>query len=1359
MSRHSYARRLVNCSVVFALLVCGTGLQAGKNPDGLLLPEAVVTKTSERPVIDGTMAPGEWDVATSGTGFHVRSRPFERIGHNQSVFWVTYDDSYIYVCFKNYRAPSQRLVRKNARRPDQHDIVGDDSNEIWFTPPSNPQETYQMMFNSYPAVWDVKYVPAVGHRGKGWSGAWEMASTESKAFWVIEARAPIKAFGRPEIRDGSTWRALFTADLLRLKGGKFRRWGPWVTGSFKDYVGHCPLRFDSDSAMLQVLDVESILTGDFNFPLAVTGPADGKSKVTVSVRIGPEVKPTPEDRVLSETVTVADREHRELSIAGNVNGLALPEHEGQPYGVCEITATTGDERTIYSHTFRFMVDGYERRPPDNLLDSPYETAFGVKASHAPLDERLFVRVDRLYLDRRGEVASGRIELIDAETDKTVAQTALEPFRNDYSNTALDIGNLDLPVEDTDAWEKKQAVAEKNAWIEQINSTRGTSLSPLERPGPVPREFQLRVVLRDEGGEELAQVDRSIELLHYRYEWLDHDLGVSGQVIDPWEPLQWDGERITMWNKSYRLGGLGLAHAVRNDGRPQLSGPMRLIAVIDGEKRILRAGRPEMRKLSEAGADLSGTGRAGGLRIDVDTRVEFDGYVRNRMRISPQDTVRLDRLSLVVEMPEEEAPFFCSTAGGWAAKFGQTPDTWTSRGVASGSRMGSFVPYVLLTDSERGFCWFADNDRGWAIDPEGDAVTIHKERGQVVLTVNFVQTPVQLDESREIVYGWMVTPAKPQPAGFRAALIDNGWDIFPKCPWAVFYADFEGRRLWHYYRSPYPTDMEKSRQIVQRKERSRPKVRFCAGKTGNSIGHWEDYKGRDIEVLTADWGVTPGVKANGKVTRSEGPNDYEVWHWDRWIRHSGLRGIYFDINYLSEEWNTLSGTAYKLPNGKVQPGYSFMGQREYLKRLRYLFDEHGKSRPNIWLHSTSGHPVYSWLGDVLMEGENVSPTGPDHDYMDAYPASRFRSIGMGRNIGAAPFVMFQVKGNNAHYPFLGYQFIGWTRAHDVYGEDFNFWLQLAAENQMWREDITFRPYWNSGWGAESTTDGVIVSAHTYPGHALLWVLNTSHESRRAELQIAPEKLGITGPDLRVFDAETSEPLALNNGALTVEVPARLWRAVRLVQPEDLKGSQTFVASFDDGEVAADEALGHRYATGRDVSRATAHGHRGLGVDLGRAYQFDLQHHVSSRGGRIKWRMILDRDRQGTLLEIDSGKPTGTELQKLKISLEEDQLVLAIAPPLEEDRRRPDWQTVSRDKWMPTAGWHEYSVAWDGTQFTLTEDGKPLMSAELPAAVPIRKPPHGIGELRLGTPHVYPARVTFGSIEGAVLDDLVMESASP
>jgi hypothetical protein len=112
----------------------------------------VVPAASRAPVMDGVIAPGEWDRATACTGFVTA---FEgKLAKIQTTAWLTYDSRYLYVAFRNVRGPQLSFISAKGRNSDDEGIVFDPANEVWFTPPANPQATYQSMFNVYPAVLD-----------------------------------------------------------------------------------------------------------------------------------------------------------------------------------------------------------------------------------------------------------------------------------------------------------------------------------------------------------------------------------------------------------------------------------------------------------------------------------------------------------------------------------------------------------------------------------------------------------------------------------------------------------------------------------------------------------------------------------------------------------------------------------------------------------------------------------------------------------------------------------------------------------------------------------------------------------------------------------------------------------------------------------------------------------------------------------------------------------------------------------------------------------------------------------------------------------------------------------------------------
>ncbi|HUB19881.1 MAG TPA: glycoside hydrolase domain-containing protein, partial [Acidobacteriaceae bacterium] len=702
----------------------------------LPLPEMAVPKTSKPPTIDGDLKPGEWDQAAACTGF---VKAFDgALSRAQSTAWITYDDKYLYVAFRNYRSEQLAIISVSGRRSDDDAIVADPSNEIWISPATTPATTYQTVVNAYPAVLDVKMIPSLGFTSRSWSGRWEVASRQSAEGWTIEARAPIAAFGFDHIADGATWRALFATDVL-ADGTGFRAWAPG--GAFADIARHGFLHFTAHGPAFQLLDVESLSSGRLNVPIAVSASDAGSAEVTVTMRFGTGAEPAAGDTVLAKTLSVAAGHREEYVFNSATNGYQrIPAA-----GFCTITAKSGST-ILYHQVIPYTVDGYVRHPPARVLAKPYQDAFGLDASYAPLSKQLVVKIDRYYMPNRTSVAHGRVELRDTATGKAVAERPISPFWQDYSEFPLDLASLRVPIA-TDVL------------------------------SPPPAVYQLQAVLSDHNGHDVATVTKPVKLEGYQFSWLPNDVGISDKVIPPWSPVRWDAATVSLWNKRYVMTGAGLAEKVTNSGIPQLTGPMRIEAVVNGALVTLAGASPTLIRQADAFVELKGTSKSGPLTVDARTRIEFDGFVWNTMTIQPT-SANVGRLSLVVDMPESEAPSFVTTSGGWSSYFGSTPDKWDSRDSSLTSMVGNFVPYVFLTDSFRGFSWFADNTKGWRLDPALPTQELRRHDGLVTLRVNFINKAGPIDKALKVEYGWMVTPQKAQPRAWRAYLI-SGRKYFPQ----------------------------------------------------------------------------------------------------------------------------------------------------------------------------------------------------------------------------------------------------------------------------------------------------------------------------------------------------------------------------------------------------------------------------------------------------------------------------------------------------------------------------------------------------------------------------------------------------
>ena len=1358
-----------------AALLCSIASVRAADVATLPLPRMVVPRTATPPVLDGKLAPREWDGAAACTAFvQAFGGSPDQIARLQTVAYVMYDDAYLYVALRNARGPKLTLLSKKARRNDDGAIVFDTANEILFAPTEAPQAVYQTLFNSYPAVFDAKIIASLGYTSMAWDGKWDIASSEDADEWIIEARAPLRSFGAESIRDGTAWRALFTADVLGDRG--FVAWAPG--GAFIDVPRHGTIEFRERAPAFQFLDMESVFTGQAALKAAVAAPAGASARISVVARFGPDVASGSKDLVISRDVSLTAGQREALTLEGDLSSLELPKVKvaqaaspaaGQevPAGYCELTARTAEGLVLYHQVFPFVIDGWRRAAPAALKTSPYEGAFGVEDRYAPLSRKLLVKIDRLYMPERARVAGGTARLKDSATGAVLAERAIAPFLNDYSEFPMEIGKATVPVETEKDWlagggaktlQEREAIEAENA---QLRAARQPEKKLPRGPASVvaPAAYTLEVSLTDAQGGSLAVVAAPAKLKGYQFDWENNSVGVSDKVIPPWTPMQWSKGELSMWNKRYRLNALGLAEAVVNDGHPQLAGAMRMVAVIDGKEVELRPEPARPRQQAEAFVDFSGKTAAGDLTVEVDTRAEFDGFVLNTMRLVPRKPLNLERLSLLVRMPAGEAPYFVTTAGGWNATHGETPAKWDAAGTALGSMRIKFVPYLYFTDSERGFCWFADTTKGWRVDAGKSAQEYWHEGDALVLRVNFVdQTNRVIEAPTSLTYGWMVTPLKPQFPGWRATTF-SPWPPHPKavnlfwadaCDWAV---------VSPYFSSPFPWSYGKSRAAFDASRAGGTIA--CAGNCTDSIGRYEDWKGRQFPEYGAEWGIDmqPGWVA--QVARGKGPNDFQLWHWDQWLAKSELTGLYFDITYLGEDWNYLGGGAYLRDDGTMEPGYNYLGERDLFKRIRYLAHQHGAGLPFIWQHTTSGHAAHAWLGDVGMEGENTMPIDRQTDAMTIFSEGRLRSVGRARDLGMASLMMSQQyhKGWFAdrldEMVFLTDQTIGWLLAHDVVSGQLPIYTDvLVGELEMWDPAIRFVPSWHSNEGLACVAKDVQVSAHVWPGRqAVVWIANTAREARRAEVTVDLARLGLDpSKPLHVFDLETGAPCAWQKGRLTAEVPARFWRAVRFMQDARLPEGRTFAAAFD-GDLAADASLADRWPPEyRRLVPADllATGKTGQALKLERPVTYWARNVLGSRGA-LAFDAKFDSASAGILISLPH--PLVVRIQKGKAQIESRE------PAVDGKSGKP---LVLAEGEMPAAGadaWRAMEVRWNGDAVSLLCDGKQLAAGKLSQAW---APPAARG---LAIYDNYRLRVdsrpafTLGPMAGACLDNLTVQRAEP
>jgi hypothetical protein len=447
-------------------------------------------------------------------------------------------------------------------------------------------------------------------------------------------------------------------------------------------------------------------------------------------------------------------------------------------------------------------------------------------------------------------------------------------------------------------------------------------------------------------------------------------------------------------------------------------------------------------------------------------------------------VAIDGLSILIPLKEEFGEYLHAlpTSGNfrWYLMTMLLPDgpgvLWDSKTFSGKSSVlkktaGNAVPVVWLGGVLRGLCWFADNDRGWVPNEEKPAITVSRENKVITLGLHFISQPFTLKESRKIVFGLLATPPKPLPKDYRIwnrgdprkhgqpAGCLTSCDAF--APWEV---PVKGDHCMAYWPKDYDWDFAKRASDRQRKSKH-PKYA-----TGRPLMIYHDMRftpgGRDAAYFNWEW------FRNGEGSYPPSKVDCLVWYMNEWYGRNIMDGIYIDDVFPVPDWNHDTGTAYLLPDGKVQPGNPMFPYRDYLKRMFSLFHVYGKA-PVITTHMTHTLAMpFQAFATVMFDGEDMGVlSDPNATFIDNWPLDRLITLNIAERTGLVPVLMLKgdyvTRGRSekawAHMIYRTYRsaVAVWQLFDMNNGLGYQMPAEFIAVLQPYLEpDTTVHPFWSN-----------------------------------------------------------------------------------------------------------------------------------------------------------------------------------------------------------------------------------------------------------------------------------------------------------
>lgn len=312
---------------------------------------------------------------------------------------------------------------------------------------------------------------------------------------------------------------------------------------------------------------------------------------------------------------------------------------------------------------------------------------------------------------------------------------------------------------------------------------------LSLPPLADATYELALSLTAKDGRR-SEIQRTFTRKHFS--WESESLGLERVVIPPFTPMtvRPRAARVSCVLRDHDLDKNGLWKQATSQGIPLLKTAMRLEFEAAGKTFTSRG--QGVRFTEQAADRVQGHAAwtAGPLRGRTDFSFEYDGMAKLTLQIEAA-AASVDALRLVIPLrtdetwlmhpvtdllrfhyagriPDGTGTLFDYSGQTNTVRYTETgrPDAqgkvWDSRHVGRHKLPAPFVPYIWLGGTERGICWFAENDRDWNLDPQRPALEIRRQGETTSLIVHFINRPTDLTRPRTLTFGLMATPAKPMP---------------------------------------------------------------------------------------------------------------------------------------------------------------------------------------------------------------------------------------------------------------------------------------------------------------------------------------------------------------------------------------------------------------------------------------------------------------------------------------------------------------------------------------------------------------------------------------------------------------------
>ncbi len=666
-----------------------------------------VTKARKPIQVDGILSPEEWGQAAEVTGLlkiayasiYDFSGPAD-LAMDQSRFWVTYDDQYLY--FAHHSPPPakiadqvQLIVAMLASAVTKHDdsVERDDSLRFSIVNPYPNGDEYKVFVNHLGTTYDFyDGGSAPGSQLKGISIAWEpklkLRDTLTDKGWSVELAIPWSDFYFGEPKAGET----LHINMARIWKQVIQEDHAWCFGNrdWKDCTrlgrpaGEVVFQGEQ-GVVVQLKDVGQIRRGSMDFEAVLINLTD-KPK-TLSVKVATNSGELDGE----EQVALAPGESKPYSRKGRI--VDFRTHE-----VVFTVADAADGRLYHVTTLPVL--------------RKYRPEIRLRKYRSREEIKLQCNAEFMGACDLKDIHLG-IAIRDEKTKKTV-------FEKSYSGLPSYTPEFTVSTRD---WPVGTYAAELTFSAKDAKPI--THSTAYERP-PLP-------------------------------EWWENEIGRELGVPYPWTAMKLaDNDGISCWNRIYQFGRRLLPEQIITWCTPQgkmLRSPMRLaVKSAAGETLDSSTADADTKWTKQTDLRIEGVRSIAGKDFSIQNELwsEYDGLVWCRLTIQPKNKVIIDSMELEIPLTKEFTDVI-NTYDYSQRQTGRLPE----RGFVCENRP------VWLGNGDGGIQWFCETD-GWFFQKDSRKmmnIELHPEG--VTMRVVMIDVPTEFEKPHVIEFGFTATPVRPK----------------------------------------------------------------------------------------------------------------------------------------------------------------------------------------------------------------------------------------------------------------------------------------------------------------------------------------------------------------------------------------------------------------------------------------------------------------------------------------------------------------------------------------------------------------------------------------------------------------------